>query len=339
MLIEMLRFTLRTVLRLAAICAAATLAGLLFDLIGFPLPWLVGAIFFAAIATNLGLDVRVPLITRPIGQVLIAGSVGLAFTPKAISLILANIVPMMALAVLTVGAGFLAAAVLVRLAHADVMTASLAMVPIGPVESANLAIRYGLNPGPVVFAQSTRIVLIIVIIPPIILAFTGSSGDLAAALSATPITLSGSLLLFGLALISGVLTRYFKIANPFFLGPLVASAAAAIGGLPVTPFPFEVIAGAQVLLGVWLGGMFDRDLMAKAGRYVPATLIATLLLMALCAVLGLSVTAVTDLPWTTMALASAPGSVTEMALTAKMLGEGVALVTVGANAVAAGEHS
>ena len=195
MLIEMLRFTLRTVLRLAAICAAATLAGLLFDLIGFPLPWLVGAIFFAAIATNLGLDVRVPLITRPIGQVLIAGSVGLAFTPKAISLILANIVPMMALAVLTVGAGFLAAAVLVRLAHADVMTASLAMVPIGPVESANLAIRYGLNPGPVVFAQSTRIVLIIVIIPPIILAFTGSSGDLAAALSATPITLSGSLLL------------------------------------------------------------------------------------------------------------------------------------------------
>ena len=325
--IETPRFTLRSLPRLAAIYAAAALAGLLFAWIGFPLPWLVGAIVFAAIATISGVDVRVPLITRPLGQVLIAGSVGLAFTPEAISVILANILPMMALAVLTVGAGFLAAAVLARLAHADVMTASLAMVPIGPVESANLAIRYGLNPGPVVFAQSTRIVLIIVIIPPIIVAITGSSGDLAAALSTTPITLEGTALLFGLALVAGIVLRRLKIANPFFLGPLAASAVAAATGLPVTPFPFEVIAGAQVILGVWLGGMFDRDLMAKAGRYVPATLLATLSLIALCAVMGLGVTAVTGLPWTTMALASAPGSVTEMALTAKMLGDGVALVT------------
>ena len=54
---------------------------------------------------------------------------------------------------------------------------------------------------------------------------------------------------------------------------------------------------------------------------------ASLLMIALCAAMGLGLAWLIDAPWQVMVLSTAPGSVTEMALTAKILQEGLAVVT------------
>lgn len=292
-----------------------------------PLPWMIGALVFATGISLCGVQIKAPAMTRPAGQIVVAGSVGLAFTPAALETLGAMFLPMVIAALLTIAAGFLVAWVLMRLSDVDAMTATLASIPMGPVESANLAQRYGVNPGPVVFAQTLRIMALVLVIPPAILLLDGNVADPSETLRNMHWTPQGTALLILLAILGAFAFKVLRVSNPFFLGPLAASAAAAALGLPVTATPYVVLAGAQVLLGVWLGAVINRDLFRRAGRFVPAAMVSTLLMMALCLALALILAPITGTNWATMVLATAPGSVTEMALTAKVLQESVALVT------------
>lgn len=314
-------------LRIIAIYLGATGTGWLAAQLHLPLPWMIGALVFATATSLSGIRIQAPAMTRALGQVVVAGSVGLAFTPAALAALGAMFLPMVAAALLTIAAGFLAAWVLMRLAHVDAITASLASVPMGPVESANLAQRYGVAPGPVVFAQTLRIMALILLIPPAVLLLDGTVGDPSATLRNIPWTAPGATLLLVLALLGAWGFKVLRISNPFFLGPLAASAVASALGWPVSAVPYAVLAGAQILLGVWLGAVFDRDLFRRAGSFVPAALASTLMMVLMCLGLALVLARQTGTGWVAMVLATAPGSVTEMALTAKVLQESVALVT------------
>ena len=313
--------------RLAGIYAGALACGFVGDWLNLPLPWMIGAMVFATALRLADLAVPVLPLSRALGQIVVAAAVGLSFTPEAVAALGALIVPMLAAALLTVVAGFASAAVLMRLGRTDMVTAGLASVPIGPVESANLARRHGVAPGPVVLAQTLRIMLLIVVIPPVLVALDGSVRDPSAALRAMPWTAEGAALLFAAALGGGFLAWWLRISNPFFVGSLAGAAGAAALTLPVTAFPYPVLVGAQLFLGVWLGAVFDRALIARARGFVPAALVSTLVMVSLCAAMGLALAWLTGLPWEVMVLATAPGSVTEMALTAKILQEGIAVVT------------
>ncbi|KPQ04976.1 MAG: putative ammonia monooxygenase [Rhodobacteraceae bacterium HLUCCA12] len=313
--------------RPALIYAGAVGCGWIGSLINLPLPWMIGALVFSTVLSLSGVAVRVPAVTRPVGQIVIAGSVGMAFTPAALESLAQMVGPMVLAALATLAAGFVVAWALTRMAAVDAITASLASIPMGPVESANLARRYGVAPGPVIFTQTLRIMTLVLLIPPAVLAFNGGIHGADSALRAMHWTAPGAALLLVLAVAGAFLTKAVRLSNPFFLGPLAASAAASAAGLPVTAVPYWMLAGAQVLLGVWLGAAMDRDLFRRAGGFVAAAVASTLLMIVLCVAMALAMAAATGSAWSTMVLAFAPGSVTEMALTAKMLQADIALVT------------
>jgi uncharacterized protein len=324
---DMAHFDASRFSRIVLIYAGAVAAGFLTSWLRIPLPWMIGPMVFAALAAALGRSVEVPKFTRPVGQVVVAGAVGLSFTPAAVSALAQQIVPMLAVALLTILAGFLVAGVLMRLTRIDVISASLASIPGGPVEMAALATKYGVAPGPVAFAQTLRIALLVLIIPPAIVALDGGSPDVAAVLADGGIDHSRAGLLLGIAAAGGVVFRLLRLSSPFFLGALGFSAAAAAVTLPVSMPPYWIIASAQVLLGVWLGCMFDRDMLMKSRSFIPAAFLSTILLIVLCVAMALGISRLTGIEWQTMVPATAPGSVTEMALTAKILQQGVAIVT------------
>jgi len=81
------------------------------------------------------------------------------------------------------------------------------------------------------------------------------------------------------------------------------------------------------VLGTWLGSTFRKKLILEAGRLVLASITTTLLLLALSTAAAICLSGALDLHWETLVLGAAPGGVTEMALTARFLGENVALIT------------
>lgn len=309
------------------IYAGALAAGFVMSWLNVPLPWMIGPMLFAGMVSAASRKVAVPAITRPVGQTVVAAFVGLAFTPAAVVAVAEQIVPMVAAALLTIAAGFVVAGVLMRLTSIDVISASLASVPGGPVEMAALASRYRVAPGPVAFAQTMRIALLVLIIPPVLVGMAGGAPDLSAVLTSGEVGLLGAVLLLAIAAAGGVLFQAIRVFSPFFLGPLAFSAAAAALSLPVSMPPFILLASAQILLGVWLGCMFDRDMLRRSRSFIPAAFVSTLVLLVLCAAMAFAISALTGIDRQVMVLATAPGSVTEMALTAKILQQGVAMVT------------
>lgn len=309
------------------IYSGALATGAVGNWLNLPLPWMIGAMAFAAVVRLTDLPVLVPMVTRPIGQMIVASSVGLSFTPTAVAVLSTLFLPMIAAAILTVIVGFSVAALLMRIARVDVITATLASIPMGPVESAHLAEQHGVAHGPVIFAQTLRIVMLVVFIPPILIALADGVDDPIAVLRAIPWTVPGATMLGGFALLGALIARTVRLGNPFFVGSIGGAALAAALSFPVTAYPYPVLVLAQTFLGVWLGAVFDRNLLRQAGNFILGAVISSLLMVALCAAMGFGFTWLTGQPWTVMVLATAPGSVTEMALTSKILREGVTVVT------------
>lgn len=307
--------------------AGALVCGAIGNWLNLPLPWMIGAMVFATVVRLSDLPIQVPLMTRPLGQMIVASSVGLAFTPAAVAVLASLFVPMISAAVITVIAGFAAAALLMRMARVDVITAMLASIPMGPVESAHLAGRHGVSPGPVIISQTLRIMMLVVFIPPVLVAFADDIQDPIGVLRAIPWTATGAVMLGGFALLGTLVARTVRLTNPFFVGSIGGAAFAAAFSFPVTAYPYPVLVVAQIFLGVWLGAVFDRKLLRQAADLILGIMASSLVMVALCVAMGLGLTWVTGQPWTVMVLATAPGSVTEMALTAKILQEGIAVVT------------
>ncbi|MDH4442269.1 MAG: AbrB family transcriptional regulator [Rhizobium sp.] len=170
------------------------------------------------------------------------------------------------------------------------------------------------------------IAAVVVLVPVIIYAIDGwpASAGLRVPALFDP---AGTAMLLAVGVAGAWLFRLLRIANPFFLGPLAASSALAALGFGPFFYPSVILAAAQIVLGVWLGSTFRRDLFQAAGRLVMASILATLALLAMTSGVAVAIAFTLGLDWELMVLSAAPGGVTEMALTAKFLGQDVALIT------------
>lgn len=311
----------------AGLYALTGLAGWGFAWTGVPLPWMLGPLALSAALYASGLaQIKVPLQTRPFGQMTVAAQVGLTFTPAAFAALL-DLAPL--IVGLAASSGILASMVAFVLARASGMRMSQAFVstlPTSPVEAAVIAERLGIAPAPVVLAQTVRIALIVFLVPMTIYFIDGRPDQGAISFDQAVFT-PDHILLAALAVAGALLFRLFRLSNPFFLGPLAVSAAVTAAGLQLPPFPPVVLALAQIALGTWLGSTFRRELFQTGESHVMATTVAALVLVALISAVAIGMALLGGHRWETLVLGAAPGGVTEMALTAKFLGAEVALVT------------
>lgn len=322
---------LRTIRRdtpgIAATYLIAGVAGYLAMLLSVPLPWMMGALL-ATGAQALGLRRPAVLpIGRRVGQMMIGIGVGLTFSRDAALAVLGNLPAMTAAALLTMAGGLVIAQLLKRLTGIDQLTAVMASVPGGPADMATLAERYGGDPLTVALAQTFRIALIVTCIPPamILMGITGNLDD--GTLTVIPFSLPGLALLTAAAAGAIVLLNRVGLANAWFLGPLLLVGGLTASGVHVSSMPFELVAIAQVLLGVSLGTTFDRRFLMRSPRLLVATVICSILLLTACGAIAGLLAAVSGLPLASLAVALAPGGLPEMVLTAKVLHLGVPMVT------------
>lgn len=318
---------LRSALSLACLYLLTTCTGWIFSHIGVPLPWMIGALVASASVYISGIMTqRVPVQTRPFGQMTIAAQVGLAFTPAALSALTSLAPLMIGAALISAVLASMVAVLTARIGDMRLPQAFLATFPTSPVEAAVMAEKLDCDSAPIVLSQTMRIAAVVILVPLSVYAVDGwpDRSSIVRGGSFDPI---GNGLLALLALAGALSFRKLRLSNPFFLGPLAFSAAAAACELPLTAFPPQMLAAAQVVLGTWLGSTFRRDLLLKGGRLLATSALGTLLLLGTIAAVSVGLAKATGLHWEILVLGMAPGGVTEMALTAKFLGVDLALVT------------
>ncbi|WP_167645521.1 AbrB family transcriptional regulator [Mameliella alba] len=303
---------------------AATAAGYLMSLLGAPLPWMIGPLVLTAAATASGLFTeRVPTRIRPFGQITVATFVGAHFTPEALHALLATAPLLIAVSLWVLMAAMLVARLQRRLFGGSLVANFLAVVPTSPVEAVVMAEHHGVPTAPVILSQTLRIALVVTVIP--ILLYAGTDGPAPSPEALRRDGLTGAALTLAGALLGPVLFRAIRLANPYFLGPLFMAALISSLDLPAFDMPGPLLAAAQIVLGTWLGGAFRRELLG--GPLLGSALLSSGLLLATCGLGAWALSRVFGAPFATVMLGIAPGGVTEMALTAGILAQDVALVT------------
>lgn len=316
------------VFALLALFAMSAAAGWLFERIGAPLPWMIGPLIVtAAVFMGFAPRTRVPAKLRPVGQIVVATQVGLAFSPAAFALLVQLAPVILGTVLLTIGCIFVTAFVIARLTGQGLAQAFLSAAPTSPVEAANMASAAGIDPMPVILSQAIRLAAVVILVP-----FTLYAIDGWPEISRHPTTLditdpSAVLILGAIGVAAARAFQLMRIPNPNFLGPMTVAAILSASGFGLGPYPPVVLAVAQIILGTWLGATFRRNIVTSAIRLTLVSLASALLLLMLSSLCALGIAALSEVDWRTLVLGAAPGGVVEMALTAKFLQQNVVLIT------------
>jgi uncharacterized protein len=307
-----------------ALCA---LAGVACTLLRTPLPWMIGPLAMMAFARWRNWPVEAPWPFRYIGQIVIGTALGLYFTPVVAGQVIRYLPLMLLGGVFALVCGYVASLVLRRLMPAlDVPTAFYACVPGSATEMAVLAERYGGYQDRVAVAQSLRI-LIVVSTLPFIYTYGGFHGLDVYHPASRVVDPGGMALLFAAAIAGGFALARIGLPNAFMLGPLVVSIALSALDIHLSALPGWLTNVAQLVLGCSLGAKFEHDFFHTAPRFLAAVAVSSLVLLLLLAGFGWAVGWATGIHPATAILATAPGGIAEMGITARNLQLGVPMVT------------
>jgi membrane AbrB-like protein len=310
-------------LKALAACAAG---GALCQMLHSPLPWMIGPLIAMAVLKFRGFDLPAPKGGRQLGQVVIASALGLYFTPVVAREVFANWYLLVAAAVFATALAYAGAFFLWRFANVDRTTAFFASVPGGAAEMSNLGERYGAKTDRIAVAQSLRIVFVVVLVP-VAMTLLGSHGSDVYQPSVQAIDWSGLITLLGLCAGGGFVMRTLRLPNPWFLGALAMAIVLTIKEVHLSAMPGALSNAAQLLIGCSLGARFDQKFLKSAPHFVLVVSASILGAICISALFALLLAKLGGLSLPTMVLATAPGGVAEMCITAKVLQLGVPLVT------------
>jgi hypothetical protein len=291
-----------------------------------PLPWLIGPLVAVALVSMLHGRLASPPGGRQVGQWVIGVALGLYFSPEVVREV-ARLAPWVALAVaFALGLGVLGNWLLAKMVPSDPATSFFGMAIGGASEMAVLAERNGGQVGHVAAAHSLRIMLVVLIVPLLLNAFDIHGYDPYVPL-AREFSWKGFALLTAVTGGGALAMRRLGSPNSWMIGPLLAAAAVTALGNTWSSLPTPVINAGQLLIGVGLGTRFTPAFFESAPRFLGAVAIVTLVYLVVAAAFGWLLALGSGLHWSTAVVATTPGGIGEMALTAKALRLGVPIVT------------
>lgn len=291
-----------------------------------PLPWMIGPLLVMAVLKFSGLRLSAPSGGRELGQLLIGTALGLYFTPQVAQEVLGTWPVLIAAALLAMALAWICGLMLSRFTGTDRTTAFFASVPGGATEMAILGERFGAKPDRIALAQSLRIMMVVVIIP-FALTFLGAHGADAYAPVTAPVSAPGLLQLLAMGALGGGLLAWLGMPNAFMLGPLAITIIMTVAEVQLSSMPTLISNAGQLLIGCALGARFEQEFVRNAPRYLLVVALSVLLAMTLAALSAWLIAQLSGLRTATMVLATAPGGIAEMCITAKALQLGVPLVT------------
>jgi membrane AbrB-like protein len=320
------------VLRVAGTLLLALAAALFCVWLKTPLPWMIGPLLATAGASILRARTESWTPARNAGQCTIGVALGLYFTPQVTALVVSLWWAIALGIVWALALGWLFGLWLVRMnAHRlpgglNRATTWFAGAIGGASEMTLLAERAHGRTDLVAAAHSMRLLIVTLVIP-FSMQFSGLQGlDLLS--TSSKVVNWGGLLLLGLLACAGAwIMERLDRANPWFLGALLVAMGLTMAGIELSAMPKGLSNAAQLVIGVSLGVRFTPAFVHTAPRWLASVAVGTLGLLVLCAGVAALLAWLTGLHPATMVLATAPGGIAEMSITAKVLQLGAPVVT------------
>jgi uncharacterized protein len=310
---------LASALAIAGTLAAGVAGGAVARLVHLPLPWLLGSLFTVMALSLWGAPVKRISWGRPVGTLVVGASTGLQFTATVVAKLVTLLPLIIAGALLSTIVGAIGGLIYMRLSGVDRVSAFFATVPGGVVETLNVAPQYGGQLEPIMVAQTTRVALIVVFAPFLVISLTGggTQNPLLAVPVAPWLPLLGILAVAGL--IAALISRT-RAPNAWLMAPLFLAALISHLGWVEGRMPDLLIIAAQVVIGVALGAQFRPEFLTRLFRLLWASCVVVLFAAGSMALFGAAIGWLMGYPVPTMVLAMAPAGIAEMVLTGKVLG-------------------
>lgn len=297
-----------------------------------PLPWMIGPLFATAAACMLHAPFKAPVPLRYAGQWAIGATLGLYFTAQVMT-VLAAMAGWVALAVaFALVLGLAAGKLLQRLSGADGVTCFFAMAVGGASEMAAQGERHGAAVERVAAAHSVRMMLVVATIPFAIRWWSHHGLDMTAGVEAylagaTEVHLPGLLALIALTSLAALAMMKLDSPNAWVIGPLLAAMALTACGIHLSRVPEWMIHLGQLFIGVSLGSRFTPAFAHTAPRFIGSALLCAALMIVVGAGFAALLSKLAAMNPGVAVLATSPGGIAEMSLTARVLNLGVPLVT------------
>jgi uncharacterized protein len=114
--------------------------------------------------------------------------------------------------------------------------------------------------------------------------------------------------------------------NGCLLMPIFFGAALTVSGIELSAVPHQLTDFAQLMFGLVLGARYERAFFARHRMFIPFALINSLFIMVASVVAAAFLAWAFSLPIATMIIATSPGGLAEMTITAQALQISVPLV-------------
>ena len=301
------------------------MAGALGERLGIPLPWIIGPMLVSTLAGLSGFSVGESRVVRRGAQVVVGTTVGHTLSASILLGLLGWLPLMVGAAILSIAIAVLVSEWLAKVTQLDRRTALLANLPGGVAEMAFLGDGRAGSSTAIALIQAMRVSSIVLIVPPLLtLLVSDVTPTLGYELGHGQVNLA-LIAVLALGWLGGVGLTRLGIQNAFVVAALGISLVDTILGFPGATVPTWLFIVAQISIGLALGARFRREDIARLPRLLGIGLIASVITSALIVggviaiVLGFSL----PLDVATISLASAPGGIAEMVITAAALGLGV----------------
>jgi membrane AbrB-like protein len=314
--------------RLPAIVKALAVgipAGYLFDRLDTPIPWMIGPMIAVAALNLTGVRMRALPYARQMGQVILGSAVSLYFTPTVVAALAANFAAIAAATASAFLIGGLGALILSRVSGVDGKFTFFASIPGGAMAMAVLAERYGAKIAPVAVAHSLRVSIVVIAVP-FALTYGGIPLEGAAYRPDVPLDLLvlAPWLAFGFVL--GEVSERLRLQNGYLLAPIFFGAALTVSGVQLSAVPHWMTDFAQLMFGLVLGARYERAFFARYRLFIPFALLNSFFILIASVAVAATLAWAFGLPIAAMIIATAPGGMAEMTITAQALQVGVPLV-------------
>lgn len=317
---------MRAILPIATVVIVAIVGVGIFQLLSFPMPWMLGSLF-GVLLTQLiwKIPMKWPVMMRNIGLLIVGTAIGQLFTFHILVSMKDTLLFMLMLNISLSVCCFGLAYLLKIWAHIPFATAITASIPGGLSQLVIFAEEQeNINVAIVTFFHVIRVLFVVGLIP-IVVSLTGEAPE-SVIQSSNNVLHNIGLILLGLLFLP--IGKKLRLPVPHFLTPVLMGLLLSLFKVDLAPMDSHLLHIAQLCIGAYIGLLLHPKSLRLPVRILIGGISSAILLLIITFIIAEGMVLLFDMDFATSYLSTAPGGMDQMGLIATALQADATQVTI-----------